>query len=59
MIVDNDFLTNKIHAKNILNLIIKKRLNERFYFMIATRVENLNRGGDELITLLNKAISKR
>ena len=55
MIVDNDFLTNPPHAKQILKSIIDKKLNKRFEYMIATRVNNLLKEGDELLKLLYRA----
>jgi anaerobic magnesium-protoporphyrin IX monomethyl ester cyclase len=55
MIIDNDFLTNKDHANEILNLIIKNGFNRKFHFMFATRVDNIMIGGDKLLKLIKKA----
>ncbi|MFH1510087.1 MAG: radical SAM protein [Candidatus Woesearchaeota archaeon] len=41
MIVDNDFLTNQKHAREILEKIVQEGLNKRFYYMFATRVKNM------------------
>lgn len=55
MFVDNDFLTNSKHAEDILNLIIKNKLNKRFCFMFSTRVDNLSRKDYKFFRLLKKA----
>ncbi len=55
MFVDNDFLTDIERAKKILKLIIENNLNKRFSFMIATRILNLLRGGNEIFELLKEA----
>lgn len=55
MIVDNDFLTNINRAKAIFAGIIKKGINKRASFFLATRVSNVLRERDYIIGLMKDA----
>ncbi len=55
MFVDNDFLAPYQHGRSIMEEIIRNNLEEQFQFMIATRVPNFLRPGDDLITLCSRA----
>lgn len=55
MLVDNDFLSPYDHGMAIIDGILKHSLQERFEFMLATRVQSFLKGGDQLIAKFDAA----